>query len=96
MRTKAKRIVACVNPSFLVEGKGYRVSLVVEGEEGHHPTGTWPLTGAPEEKMPWFWGPTLDDAQAACDQHNESLGISREEAFTIVGHSMSSQSRRRA
>jgi hypothetical protein len=82
------RVVAWVDPTAFVEGLGYRVSLVVEGDDGHFPTGTWPYTGAPGETQPWFWGPTLKDAERACDEFNAERGISSKEAAIIVAQTM--------
>jgi hypothetical protein len=83
------RIVAWVDETCYVEGQGYRVSLVHEGENGHTPTGTWPYHGKPGETLPWFWGPTIKDAQQACEEYNLRMGIDKEEAFKIVVESMS-------
>lgn len=78
-----------------VEGYGYRVSIVFEREPGHFPTGTWPFTGAPGEKLPWFCGPTLAEAQAQAAEMNEQLGIDEREAVKIVASSMGSGARKR-
>lgn len=94
-RKKQPRIVAYVGPDTYVEGAGYRVSLVVEGEHGHHPTGTWPYHGGVGETRPWFWGPTLEDAERAAVQYNEQRGISAKDAAVIVALSMVSPGKRR-
>lgn len=82
------KVVAWIDPLAFVEGSGYRVSLVIKGRSGHFPTGTWPYHGGPDETAPWFWGPTLEDAQAAARQYNRDRGVSDEEAFKIVTASM--------
>jgi hypothetical protein len=87
-KNKTPRTVAWIDPTGFVEEHGFRVSLVVEGESGHHPTGTWPYRGKPGETMPWFWGPTLAKAEAACDEYNKRRGISKEEAFKIIANTM--------
>lgn len=46
-----------------VEGEGYRASIVVEGQAGHHPTGSHPYHGRPEETRPYFWGHDHAEAQ---------------------------------
>jgi len=62
---------------------GYIPSLVIEGEKGHRP-----MTGNGLCAAPWYWGKTLKEAEAVADAKNEELGISKEEAFKIVGRSM--------
>lgn len=71
-----------------VEEHGYRVSIVVEGEAGHHPTGTWPYTGAPGESMPWFWGHDYAEAKRICDMENARMGLSIADSIRIVSSSM--------
>lgn len=88
------RMVAWVDPTMLVEGEGYRVSIVREGEAGHHPTGDWPFKGKPGQRRPWFWGPTLADAEKACAAYNKRLGVDEETAFKIVAESMALQNTR--
>lgn len=82
------RVIAWVSETTYVKDQGYRVSFVVEGEDGHRPTGDWPYRGKPGQTVPWFWGPTLEDARRACDEYNGRLGVSREEAFKIVSGSI--------
>lgn len=88
------RTVAFISELFYVEGAGYRVSLVVEGEDGHHPTGTWPYSGAHGETRPWFWGHDLARAQERARAFNEGHGISALDADLIVARSMSAGHRR--
>lgn len=74
-----------------VEGRGFRVSIVKEGESGHYPTGEWPNDGA--KVMPYFWG---HDYEKACDiarRQNKALGLTEEDVMAIVGSSMGAQIR---
>jgi hypothetical protein len=89
------RMIAYVGVDTYVRGQGYRVSFVKEGEAGHFPTGNWPYDGTPAQTMPWFWGPTLDDATAAMEAYNRQLGIEPDEAKRIVQESIARQVRTR-
>lgn len=81
---QANRIVAFIPIDGFVEGQGFRVSLVVEGEDGHHPTGNWPYHGRVDETLPWFWGNDYDTAVKLAEEYNAEHGISKEEANKIV------------
>lgn len=83
------RIVAFIPIEGFVEGHGYRVAFVVEGEPFFRWSGTWPYDGGPDAVMPWFWGPTYEDARAAAIEHNAKLGIDEKTAALIVLASMS-------
>jgi hypothetical protein len=72
-----------------VEGHGYRVAVVTAGEAGYQLTGTWPYGGRAGEQMPWFWGPTLEDAARIAEEQNQRIGVSPEEAALVVLRSMS-------
>jgi len=74
--------------STLVKGRGYRACIVFAGEDGFHPTGTWPYHGGVGETLPYFWGPTLTDATKAAEDINERNGVTKEEAGLIVLRSM--------
>lgn len=91
MRTKEPkpnaRMVAFIPPNAFVEGQGWRVSFVVEGEDGHRPTGTWPYDGKPGQTIPWFWGPSYEEACAQAREYNARMGIDEETAFKIVARS---------
>lgn len=52
----------------------YRVSIVVENESGHFPTGG-------DDVAPWYWD------YETCRAKNAALGYSREEEFKIIGSS---------
>lgn len=68
--------------SGFVEGRGYRVSIVFEGETGHYPTGG-------DGKEPWFWGDTYEEAEeAAARQNSDQLGLSATDIATIVKSAM--------
>jgi hypothetical protein len=76
-----------------VEGHGWRVSLVFENEAGHYPTGNWPYEGKVGQKVPWFYGPTYDEAMQTARAINERNGISALEEFAILSKSMGKQFR---
>jgi hypothetical protein len=89
------RQVLHVDETMYVEGHGFRPVFVIEGEEGYHENGTWPYEGKVGQVMPWFFGPTIEDARRQCAQMNERLGISEREAVMIVASAMPSAHRRR-
>jgi hypothetical protein len=72
-----------------VAGRGYRPSIVFEGEPGHHPVGTWPYEGKPGQVKPWFWGEDYDAAVKIAEEMNDRLGVSKKLALDIVASSMS-------
>lgn len=76
-----------------VPGRGWRVSLVVEGEHEHRPTGTWPYTGAIGEQLPWFWGNDYAAAVERASYYNMLMGISEADALAIVTASMAGPGR---
>lgn len=82
------RVVCFVPVDSFVDGHGYRAAIVVEGEKGYSPTGTWPLTGAADEKAPWFFGPTREAAERQAQEFNDKVGISALEAAMIIAGSM--------
>lgn len=88
MSNQPPRMVAYIMADAFVEGHGYRVAFVVEGENGYRPTGTWPYTGAIGETLPWFWGPTLADAEQRARAYNEKNGISADAERDIIVQSM--------
>jgi hypothetical protein len=59
--------------------RGYIPSVVIEGENGHHP-----LTGNGAFAQPWYIGKTYDQAKQTCADWNEEAGISVETALEIV------------
>jgi hypothetical protein len=52
-----------IPPDAFVPGKGFRVSVVIEGERGHFPTGTM-------SDPPWFWGMTYQEAEQKAAEVN--------------------------
>lgn len=69
-----------------VEGRGFRVSIVIENEAGHYPTGDTPEGG---DREPWFWGMTLDEARELAERENlEKLGLTPKDAALIVASSV--------
>lgn len=83
-----QRFCYYVPSNAYIEGEGFRASIVVEGEAGHHPTGTWPYHGNPGEIMPWFWGKTLEEAQEHARLQNAHIGLTDHQADLIVASSM--------
>jgi nicotinamidase-related amidase len=82
-------MVYCVDATaFDEEAKGYRVSIVIEGEHGHRPTGDDNYKTSVRARRPYFWGPTLEAAEDAAEFQNARMGISKTEAFKIIGASM--------
>lgn len=69
-----------------VEGRGWRVSIAIEGVEGHFPTGDLDF-GAVHHKEPWFWGGPEDSyeiAEQLCAEQNQKLGIDVSDVYKIV------------
>jgi hypothetical protein len=78
-----------------IEGHGYRVSIVVEGLSGHYPTGDWPYTAGPSQRMPWFWGHDVEEARGHAERHNRRMGLSDLDVAAIITSSMAGQGRGR-
>ena len=78
-----KRYCVYVPETAYVEGKGFIPSVVREDEAGHTP-----LMGRGELAQPWFWGPTIEDAQRQADEYNTALGLTEEDVVEIVTSSM--------
>ncbi len=78
-----------------VEERGWRPSIVFEGESGHFPNGDWPYEGKGGQKAPWFWGHDYNAAVKIAAQMNERMGIGPEEALRIVTSSMAVSGERR-
>lgn len=85
-----RRWVYFVPVEGFIEGRGYRVSIVFEGESGHYPTGDGPESKLPEgqRRAPWYWGETLEQAQDAADAANARLGYTPRDVAIIIGSSM--------
>ena len=63
--------------------RGFIPSLVVAGESGHRP-----MIGSGKFSSPWYWGKTLEEAEATCERVNAKRGIDAELASAIVASSM--------
>lgn len=84
-----KRFCYFIPADAFLPGHGYRVSIVIENEPGHFPTGDWPYEGKVGQRVPWFWGMTYEAACRIADEQNEKqLGLTKEEAFKILGSSI--------
>jgi hypothetical protein len=57
--------------------------VAIEGEKGYRP-----LRGNGPCATPWHWGKDYNKAMALCDDYNEKLGLTRVEAWKIVGSTM--------
>jgi hypothetical protein len=66
-------------PPDQYDENGWIPSVVTEGEPGHAP-----LKGNGPCASPWYWGKTLEAAQATAERENARLGLSRDEALAIV------------
>lgn len=82
------RMAYYVCATMYVKGYGYRPSIVVEGVAGHHPTGDDDWETNPSARRPYFWGPTLKDAEDTCAYMNERVGLSAQDVLTIIRSSM--------
>lgn len=76
-----KRWVYFIPIDSFVPKKGYRVSVVIEGEHGHFPTGN-----ATED--PWYWGMTYVEAEAKAAEANDEIGHTAKAVWEIVGPAM--------
>lgn len=68
-----------------IEGYGFIPAIVIEGDgSGVYPMGnpTWKPEDV-HDRMPYFWGQTVEECQAACDRANERNGIDKAEAHRI-------------
>jgi hypothetical protein len=81
-----RRFCYVIPESGYVEGKGFRVSIAIEREPGHFPTGNTPEGGDIE---PWFWGDTFEEAREIADRENKArLGLDPIDAWKIVASTM--------
>jgi hypothetical protein len=65
-----------------VPGRGFRVSIIVEGHDGHWPTGDLNFK-APNHVEPWFWGMEYRDAEHEAATQNAARGLSEQDVFDI-------------
>lgn len=79
-----------------IEGKGFRVSVVIEGEDGHYPTGDLDTYATNRNhKEPWFWGMTYREAEQVCAERNaDTLKLSEADVAKIVMSSMAAKPRK--
>jgi hypothetical protein len=81
-----RRFCYVIPESGYTEGKGFRVSIAIEREPGHFPTGNTPEGGDVE---PWYWGTTFEEAREIADRENKTrLGLDPIEAWKIVATTM--------
>jgi hypothetical protein len=81
-----RRFCYVIPESGYIAGKGFRVSIAIERESGHFPTGSTPEGGDIE---PWYWGNTFEEAREICDRQNKDhLGLDAIDAFKIVMSTM--------
>jgi len=63
------------------QGKGWRPSIVIEGQPGHYPNG-----GGDVE--PWYWGHDYETACKIAADRNAKMGLSEKDVDRIVASSM--------
>ncbi|MEQ8461767.1 MAG: hypothetical protein RLO52_34555 [Sandaracinaceae bacterium] len=86
-----KRVCFYVPEDGYVEGVGYRVSMVTEGEPGHRPTGDWPVPAG--GVRPYFYGHDLEKARERARRQNARFGLSDDVVAAIVESSIGAQLR---
>ena len=79
----AKPYCFYVHPTQEPTSEGYIPSIVFEGESGHYP-----MIGNGSHATPWYFGKTLDEAEARCTEENAKRGVSESEATRIITSSM--------
>ena len=85
------RFIAYIPTGAFEKGKGHRVSLVIENEPGHAPTGNTPEGG---KVNPWHWGMANDEAvsfkeaEKTARLYNERRGITEKAEMEILISSM--------
>ena len=85
------RFIAYIPAGAFEKGKGHRVSLVIENEPGHAPTGDTPEGG---KVNPWYWGLANDEgvsfkeAEKTARLYNERHGITEKAEIEILISSM--------
>ncbi len=77
-----------------VEGRGWRVSIVIEGVKGHYPTGDLNF-GKSSHVEPWFWGDgSYEDAEQFCAEQNQKLELDVSDVWAIVMSTMGGDGRK--
>ena len=84
--TKPRRYAYWPAGDAPIPGQGWRLSIVYEGERGHHPTGQWPNDGT--GVMPYFLKGTWDQAVESCYELNSRHGVDRETTRFIITESI--------
>ena len=70
-----------------IAGRGWRVSIAIEGIEGHYPTGDLNFDDTANHVEPWFWGGPEDPyayAEQICAEQNQLLGYDATEVWKII------------
>jgi hypothetical protein len=76
---EGKNWVFWLNQTHPGEVKGtFRVSIVIENESGHYPTGA----DGRDCRLPWYWD------QETCEKANAERGFDKMKAFEVVASSM--------
>lgn len=87
---KGRRFIYWIDPCGWQQGEGHRVSLVVENESGHFPTGGF----GHGDPYPWYWGDPIDcekslrEAKKTAREANQKIGITEEAALEILSSSI--------
>lgn len=88
-----RRFCYVIPSDAFYEGYGFRVSIAIENDQGHYPTGDDSfLTGDGRARMPWFWGMTYEEACARADVMNARMGLTPLQAAEIVASTMGGRS----
>lgn len=84
-----RRYCYAIPAEAYVDGHGFRVSIAIEHEKGHYPTGddAW-IEGDGAARKPWFWGETYEEARKVCEEANARMGITPKDAALIVASTM--------
>ena len=86
----SKRRCFYIDPTQKPPPEGYVPSLVFEDDPGH-----CPMLGNGPHAVPWYWGKTLEEAEATCSQVNTKDGLSDRDVVEIICSSMRAQNTRR-
>lgn len=92
-----RRFCYVIPADAFVEGRGFRVSIAIEREPGHFPTGDdRAMAGdlSNGARMPWFWGMTFADAELTCADMNARMGIDAKTAAMIVATTLNGTRRK--
>jgi hypothetical protein len=71
-----------------VKNRGWRVSIAIEGIQGHYPTGDLDF-GKTTHVEPWFWGKgSYEDAEQFCAEQNQKLGYDVDDVWKIIASTL--------